>query len=46
MKPSESKTVEVRPHDATLLHETWDSVSMEYCSTLFQGVASISNNVG
>ena len=37
--------VKVSPHDATLLHETRDSVSMEHCSTLFQGVASVSNNL-
>ena len=36
----------VCPDDATLLHKTKDSVSMEHCSTLFQGVACVSNNVG
>ena len=40
------RSVKVRSHDATLLHETMDSVSMEHCSTLFQAVASVSNNVG
>ena len=38
----------VRPDDASLLHETRDSASMEHCSSrvLFQVVANVSNNVG
>ena len=38
--------LKVHPDDAILLHETRDSVPMEHCSTLFQGVTSVSNNVG
>ena len=39
-------TIKGRPDDATLLHETRDRVSVEHCSTLFQSVAYVSNNVG
>ena len=38
--------LKVGPDDATLLLGTRDSVPMEHCSTLFQGVASASNSVG
>ena len=38
--------IKVSQDDATLLDEIRDSISMEHCSTLFQGVASVSNNVG
>ena len=39
-------SVKVGPDDATFLFGTRDIVSMEHCSTLSQGVASASNNVG
>ena len=38
--------VKVGPDDATFLLGTRDSVPIEHCSTLSQGVASASNNVG
>ena len=38
--------LKVGPDDATLLIGTRDSVPMDHCSTLSQGVASASNNVG
>ena len=34
--------LKVRPDDATLLHETKESASMEHCYTLFEGVESVS----
>ena len=37
--------LKVGPDDATFLFGTRDSVPMEHCSTLSQGVASTSNNV-
>ena len=38
--------VKVGPDDATLYFGIKDSVPMEHCCTLSQGVASASNNVG
>ena len=37
--------LKVGPDDATFLLGTRDSVPMELCSTLSQGVASAANNV-
>ena len=42
----ECPSLKVGPDYATLLLGTRDSVPMEHCSTLSQGVASASNNVG
>ena len=38
-----STPLKVGPDDATLLLGTRDSVPMDQCSTLSQGVASVSN---
>ena len=40
-----TESLKVGPDDVTLLLGTRDSVPMEHCSTLYQGVASASNNV-
>ena len=32
--------ITVRSHDATLPHETGDTISIEHCFALFQGVAT------
>ena len=37
----EHLSIKVRLDDATLFHETRDSVPMGHCSTLFQGVSSV-----